>query len=59
MNQSFNELRSQRLLGRWGLRDTSVTGGRTIEGLWEGTVGNGIARGILGVVETRGEVDTR
>ena len=28
-----------------------------MEGEVEGTRGNGIARGILGVVETRGEVD--
>ena len=33
LNRSCNELGSRRLLGRRGFQDTSVAGGRTIEGL--------------------------
>ena len=53
MNQSCNLLRSLRLLGRRSLE--SLTGGRIIEGLFEGTGGKKITRGI--VVKVTGEVE--
>ena len=57
MDRSCNEVGSWRLLGRRDFLDSGLAKGRTIEGAVEGTRGNVIARGILGVVETRGEVD--
>ena len=57
VDQSYNELGSWRLLSRQDFLSSGLAKGRTMEGKVEGTGGNEIARGILGVVKTRGEID--